>query len=139
MRSQIFIMDTFSSMLIFLGILLFINFVWNSNLMEFQRQNKEMTYLRAEQTLDLVLSQLGSGHKLDESKVIQFVNQTNYNYSAVKESLGVWDLNFKFLIYDWNNNLLYNTSEMPKEEDILVTRRAMYMGQPVKISFWVWE
>jgi hypothetical protein len=139
MRGMVITFDTLFSILIFITLLYFIGSVWNSLVQELDRQEEDLLQLRTQQTLTHIFNQIRKGHRLNNAKLNDFLDQANYNYTELKNSLGLEDAEFKFLVKDMDNTILYQTNTTPSGPLIVTSTRYGLTNKPVSVELWVWK
>jgi len=139
MRGMLMTFDTFFSIFIFISLVYLLGSVWNSLIPELDRQEEDLLQLRTQQTLAHIINLVKRGPRLNEAKLSDFVDQTNDNYTELKNSLGLEDSDFKFLVKDMDNIILYQTNTTPSGALIVTSTRYSSLNKPVKLELWVWK
>jgi hypothetical protein len=139
MKGMLITFDTFFSIFVFISVVYLLGSVWNSLVQELDRQEEDLLQLRTQQTLTYIFDQIKKGHRINNAKLNDFLDQANYNYTELKNSLGLEEADFKFLIKDMDNVILYQTNTTPAGSLVVISTRYGITNKPVGLELWVWR
>lgn len=139
MKGLIITLDVMFSLFIFIGLLYFLSSTWNSMTQDLGKQEELLLQLRTQQTLDRIIPTIGDPHRLDQTLALNFIESANYNYTRVKNDLGLEDADMKLIVTDFTGVIVYQTNTTPTGSLVVTSTRYLYLNQPVKLELWVWR
>lgn len=140
MRAITISLDAFFSIMIFMLLVFFLSSVWNMLIADMDNEMDDITYLRVQQTLTLIMNRNSVNHQINGGSLDQFISFADSNYTKAKQDLGMEEFDFKFLMKDLGNTIIKQTSRNPTGLQVYRSVRRGYMDNKlVTLEVWVWK